>query len=45
VKLGTEYEVAATNALAEQVFVASPAWAEGDLFLRSLTHLVCVGGE
>ncbi len=43
VKLGPKLEVAATNVLAEQVFVASPAWAAGDLFLRSLTHLVCVG--
>lgn len=44
VRLGTKYEVAATNVLAEQVFVASPAVAAGDLYLRSLTHLVCIGG-
>jgi outer membrane protein assembly factor BamB len=52
VKLGTKYEVAATNVLTDQVFVASPAAAPGgagaaggdtgDLYLRSLTHLVCI---
>ena len=43
VKLGTKYEVEATNVLSEQVFIASPAVAAGDLFLRSVTHLVCIG--
>ncbi|HEX6886110.1 MAG TPA: PQQ-binding-like beta-propeller repeat protein [Planctomycetota bacterium] len=43
VKLGPKYEVEATNVLSEQVFIASPAVAEGDLFLRSVTHLVCIG--
>lgn len=43
VKLGPKYEVETTNVLAEQVFVSSPAWAAGELYLRSLTHLVCVG--
>lgn len=43
IQLGPKYEVAGTNTLSEQVFVSSPAWAEGDLFLRSLTHLICIG--
>ncbi|MSR63239.1 MAG: hypothetical protein EXS08_12425 [Planctomycetes bacterium] len=42
VKLGPEFEVAATNTLSDQVFVASPAAAAGDLFLRSWTHLFCI---
>ena len=42
VRLGTKFEVERTNVLAEQVFVASPAVAEGALFLRSLTHLFCI---
>lgn len=42
VRLGKKYEVAATNVLAEQVFVASPIVAEGALFLRSLTHIFCI---
>jgi len=43
VRLGTELEVAATNVLAEQCFIASPAVADGALYLRSLTHLFCIG--
>lgn len=45
VRLGPAYEVVATHSFAEQVFVASPAWAEGDLYLRSLTHLFCIAGS
>jgi len=30
--------------LAEQGFIASPAVAEGALYLCSLTHLVCIAG-
>ena len=43
--LGPKFEVAGTNTLADQVFVSSPAWADGDLYLRSLTHLFCIGTE
>ena len=43
VRLGPKLEVAATNTFAEQVFVASPAAAEGTLYLRSLTHLLAIG--
>jgi len=43
VRLGPELEVAATNTFAEQVFIASPAAAEGTLYLRSLTHLLAIG--
>jgi hypothetical protein len=42
VKMGEKFEVAATNTLADQMFVASPIVAEGELFLRSKTHLFCV---
>lgn len=42
VKLGPRYEVLATNVLSEQVFVASPIVVEGALYLRSLTHLICI---
>ena len=45
VKLGPKYEVAATNVLEGQTFIASPAVAAGDLFLRSLTRLYCIGGS
>ena len=43
VRLGPELEVVATNVFAEQVFIASPAAAEGTLYLRSLTHLFAIG--
>jgi outer membrane protein assembly factor BamB len=42
VKMGEKFEIAATNTLADQMFVASPVVAEGELFLRSKTHLFCV---
>lgn len=37
--LGESFEVIATNTLADQSFVATPAVADGDLYLRSRTHL------
>ena len=45
IKLGTEYEVVATNTLADQFFVASPLAVEGQLILRSRTDLICVGDQ
>jgi hypothetical protein len=42
IKLGEKFEVVAANTLADQMFVASPAVAEGEMFLRSKTHLFCV---
>ncbi len=39
VKLGTTFEVLATNELTDQSFVATPAVAAGDIFLRSRTTL------
>jgi outer membrane protein assembly factor BamB len=42
IALGDELEVLATNSLTDQFFVASPVAAEGELFLRSQTHLICI---
>ena len=42
VKLGEKFEIVATNTLADQMFIASPVVAEGEMFLRSATHLFCV---
>ena len=39
VRMGEKFEVLATNTLADQSFIAAPAVAGGDLFLRSRTHL------
>ena len=41
-KLGTEFEVLATNKLTDAMFVASPAVADGELFLRSQQYLYCI---
>jgi outer membrane protein assembly factor BamB len=41
-KLGEQFEVLATNTFEDQMFVSSPVVAEGELFLRSKTHLFCV---
>jgi outer membrane protein assembly factor BamB len=38
-RVGPTLDVVATNTLTEQSFVASPAVAGGDIFLRSRTHL------
>lgn len=39
VKLGANFEVLATNTLTDESFIATPAIAHGDLFLRSRTAL------
>lgn len=42
VKMGEKYEVLATNTLADQVFIATPAIAGGSLYLRSQGTLFCI---
>ncbi|HMZ18889.1 MAG TPA: PQQ-like beta-propeller repeat protein [Blastocatellia bacterium] len=42
IKMGEKYEVLATNTLADQMFIASPVVVEGEMFLRSKTHLFCI---
>lgn len=39
VRMGATYEVLANNALADQSFISTPVVAQGDLYLRSRTHL------
>ncbi|MCS7024159.1 MAG: PQQ-binding-like beta-propeller repeat protein [Bryobacteraceae bacterium] len=41
-KLGEKYEVLATNTLADQMFIASPAIADGSLYLRGQNTLYCI---
>jgi outer membrane protein assembly factor BamB len=41
VKMGEQFEVLATNTLADQSFISSPVVAQGELYLRSKTHLFC----
>lgn len=45
VKMGEKLEVIATNTLADQVFLASPVIAGGELFLRGQNQLFCISGK
>lgn len=42
VKMGEQFEVLATNRFTDQMFVSSPVVADGELYLRSKTHLYCI---
>ena len=42
VKMGEKYEVLATNTLADQIFIATPAVAAGSLYLRGPGALFCI---
>lgn len=42
VKMGENFEVLATNSLPDESFVATPAIANGAIYLRSATSLICV---
>ena len=44
VRMGDTFEVLATNALADQSFIASPVVLDGTIYLRSRTHLFRIGG-
>lgn len=44
VKAGTEFEVLARNSLDEKVY-ASPAFSDGDIFIRGEKHLFCISGK
>lgn len=43
-KIGDKAAVLATNALPGETFLATPAFASGDMFLRTDQHLYCIGG-
>lgn len=42
VKMGETYEVLATNTLKDQMFIATPAIAEGSIYLRGQGALYCI---
>jgi outer membrane protein assembly factor BamB len=44
-KMGEKFEVLATNTLADQVFIASPAIAGGEIYLRGQNTLFCIREE
>lgn len=41
-KMGEKFEVIATNTLEDQMFIASPVIAAGELYLRGQNHLFCI---
>jgi outer membrane protein assembly factor BamB len=43
VRMGDAFDVIATNTMAGQSFIASPVIVDGDLYLRSRTHLFRIG--
>lgn len=45
VKMGGTFEVLATNSMPNESFIATPAIAGGEIFLRSKTRLYCVRGK
>ncbi len=42
VKMGPEYEVVATNTIADEFFIATPAIADGEIYLRGKNTLYCI---
>jgi outer membrane protein assembly factor BamB len=42
IRMGEKFEVLATNTLEDQVFIATPVIAAGELFLRGQNHLFCI---
>jgi outer membrane protein assembly factor BamB len=44
-RMGEKFEVLATNTMADQVFIATPAITGGEIFLRSKTSLFCIRGK
>lgn len=44
-KMGEKFEVIATNTLADQVFIATPVIAAGEIFLRGQNTLFCISGK
>jgi outer membrane protein assembly factor BamB len=41
-KMGEKFEVLATNTLADQMFIATPAIMDGEIFLRGQNKLFCI---
>jgi hypothetical protein len=42
IKMGEKFEIVNSTTFDDQFFVASPVVAEGELYLRSKTHLFCI---
>jgi outer membrane protein assembly factor BamB len=44
-RMGEEFKVLATNTMTDQMFIATPAITDGEIYLRSQTTLFCIHGE
>jgi outer membrane protein assembly factor BamB len=44
-RMGEKFEVLATNTMRDQIFIATPAIAGGEIFLRSQNRLYCIHGK
>ena len=44
-RMGETFEVLATNTMKDQMFIASPAISNGEIFLRSQKYLYCISGK
>jgi outer membrane protein assembly factor BamB len=44
-RMGEQFEVLATNTMTDQMFIATPAIADGEIYLRSQTTLFCIHEE
>jgi outer membrane protein assembly factor BamB len=41
-KMGEKFEVLSTNTMPDQMFIATPAIVDGEIFLRSQNRLYCI---
>jgi WD40 repeat protein len=44
-RMGEKFEVLATNTLADQMFIATPAIQDGEIYLRGQNTLFCIRGK
>jgi outer membrane protein assembly factor BamB len=44
-RMGEEFDVLATNTMTDQMFIATPAITDGEIYLRSQTTLFCIHEE
>ncbi len=44
-RMGEKFEVLATNTMADQMFIATPAIQDGEIYLRSQTTLFCINED
>jgi hypothetical protein len=43
IEAGPEYKLVGTNSLSGEIMKASPAVSQGNIFVRTAGHLICIG--